>query len=270
VTTISSPRRGTLELLAAIAAVGVLGIVAIGCSSGDDETETGSTGSGSTTTDEPADGTADGGDDGGDGAAPSTGEGTLAVDLEPTEGVFVEGFDVTLRIYGADDELLAERDWSEIAADAAGDAPDGYYTHVHEEPVPAGPVRLVSYMRISPGGAIPPPQDPGCETAVDVADGDTVRVTLLFEGDPNAEGGCAAVAAASAEADEMLGMPRGLPAPGIVGLAVDEAEAAATARGWTTRVVAEDGERFMVTEDYNTERVDLVVEEGVVTAAARG
>ena len=140
---------------------------------------------------------------------------------------------------------------------------------MHSEPVPAGPVRLVSFMRISPGGAIPPPEGPGCETTVDVADGDTARVTLLFQGDPNAPDGCAAVAAATAEADELLGMPRGLPAPGFVGLTVAEAEALATERGWTVRVVAEDGERFIVTEDYNTERVNLVVQAGTVTAAAR-
>jgi hypothetical protein len=263
VTTISSPRRGILALLAAVAML----VLLTGCSSGDDdETSTadapaGDDGGSST---DPTDG-----DTAGGGAAPSSGEGTLVVDLEPTEGVFVEGFDVTLQVYDADDEVIAEREWSEIAAGAASDDPQGYYTYVHEEPVPAGPVRLVSFMRISPGGAIPPPQGPGCETTVDVADGDTARVTLLFQGDPNAADGCAAVAAATAEADEQLAMPRGLPAPGFVGLTVAEAEALATERGWTVRVVAEDGERFIVTEDYNTERVNLVVEAGTVTAAAR-
>jgi hypothetical protein len=261
VTTISSPRRGILALFAAVAVL----VLLTGCSSDDDETSTadapaGDDGGSST---DPTDG------DAGGGAVPSSGEGTLAVDLEPTEGLFVEGFDVTLQFYNADDEVIAEREWSEIAADAAGDDPQGYYTYVHEEPVPAGPVRLVSFMRISPGGAIPPPEGPGCETDVDVADGDTARVTLLFQGDPNAADGCAAVAAATAEADEQLAMPRGLPAPGFVGLTVAEAEALATERGWTVRVVAEDGERFIVTEDYNTERVNLVVQAGTVTAAAR-
>jgi hypothetical protein len=206
---------------------------------------------------------------GGTGGTGGTGgQGTLAVDLEPLDGVMVEGFDVTLRFYSPDDELVAEREWSKVAP-SGGDV-DAYSTYVHREPVPAGPVRLVSYMRISPGGAIPPPQEPGCETTVDVADGDTTRVTLLFDADPDVPGGCASIAAASAEADELLGMPRGLPAPGFVGLTTDEAEAEAASRGWTVRVVAQDGERFMVTEDYNTDRVDLVVEAGKVTAAARG
>jgi hypothetical protein len=247
VTTIPSSRRAVLALVAALAVLGVAvgAVLLTRDSSGDDETSA---------ADDPAGG--------------GTGEGTLAVDLEPVDGVFVEGFDVTLRFFGADDEMIAERDWSDVAA--GGTDPQSYYTYVHQEQVPAGSVRLVSYMRISPGGAIPPPQEPGCETTVDVADGDTARITLLFQGDPTAPEGCAAVAAASAKADELLGMPRGLPAPGFVGLAAAEAEDAAADRGWTVRVVAEDGERFIVTEDYNTERVDLVIEAGKVTAAARG
>jgi hypothetical protein len=252
-----------LGVVIAVIAVVALALVLTRDSSSDDNDRT-ATGA------EPDDSSADGGGSGdGGGGSGAAGEGTLAVGLEPTEGIFVEGFDVTLRFFGADDELIAEREWSEIAAEAGGADPNGYYTYVHSEPVPAGPVKLVSYMRISPGGAIPPPQDPGCETSVDVADGDTVRVTLLFNGDPAAPGGCAAVTAASASADEMLGMPSGLPAPGFVGLTVAEAEDLAADRGWTVRTVAEDGERFMVTEDYNVDRVNLVVESGKVTAAAR-
>ena len=250
--TTSSSRRPLLALLAALAVVGIaVGAVLLARDSSDDETAADDPGSGGTA-----------------GEAPDAGgDATLAVDLEPLEGVLVEGFDVTLQFYGPGHELIAEREWSDVAGDAAG--PDGYYTYVLREPVPAGPVRLVSFMRISPGGAVPPPSGPGCETDVDVTPGDTARVTLLFQGDPEADGGCAALAAASAEADEQLGMPRGLPAPGIVGLTPDEAEAAAADQGWTVRVVAQDGERFIVTEDYNTNRVNLVVQDGKVTAAAR-
>jgi hypothetical protein len=259
VTTISSSRRPLLALLAALAVVGLaVGAVLLARDSSDDETAADDAGSGGTAGEAP--------DDGGSGSG-AGGDATLAVDLEPLEGVLVEGFDVTLQFYGPDDELIAEREWSEVAADAPG--PDGYYTYVLREPVPAGPVRLVSFMRISPGGAVPPPSGPGCETDVDVAAGDTARVTLLFQGDPEADGGCASLAAATTEADEQLGMPRGLPAPGIVGLTPDEAEAAAADQGWTVRIVAQDGERFIVTEDYNTSRVNLVVQDDKVTAAAR-
>jgi hypothetical protein len=206
----------------------------------------------------------------GEGAVPA-GQGTLAVDLEPLEGIFVEGFDVTLRFYDSADNLLAERDWSQsVSATATTTVPgdvDPYYTHVLREPAPAGTLRLVTFMRVSPGGAIPPPEGPGCETTVAVGQADMARVTLLFE--PDERGACAAVAAANAEADRLLGLPRGLPAPGFVGLSEDEAMDEAAARGWTVRVLARDGEGDARTDDYQPERVNLVLEDGRVTAAAR-
>jgi hypothetical protein len=244
--------------------VAVLGLTLSACG-GDDDDEV-STAADDQDQDQP-DTTAVDDTTGGDGAA-AGGDATLAVDLERIDGVLVEGFDVTLKFYGPDDELVSEKEWSQVVPE--GDDPQAYYDYKLDEPVPAGQVKLVSYMRISPGGAIPPAQEPGCETTVDIAAGDTARITLLFQGDPAAEGGCAAVTSANADADEALGHPRPLPAPGFVGLTTAEAESEAAARGWTTRVVAEDGERFMVTEDYSEQRVNLVVESGTVTAAARG
>jgi hypothetical protein len=260
-----SSSRHTLRTVG-LALVVVLGLTLSACGGddSDDETSTGDQDQADDTTDTTA--TAD--DSGGDSPA-AAGDATLAVDLERIEGIMIEGFDVTLKFYGPDDELISEREWSQVVPDGGGD-PQAFYDYVLNEPVPAGQVKRVSYMRISPGGAIPPPQEPGCETTVDIADGDTARITLLFQGDPSAEGGCAAVSSATAEADEMLGMPRGLPAPGIVGLTTADAEAAAQEQGWTTRIVAEDGERFMVTEDYSEQRVNLVIEDGTVLAAARG
>lgn len=209
------------------------------------------------------------------GAAPP-GDGTLVVDLEPVEAVFVEGFDVTLRVYGHTGDLLAEREWSEAVAEGGATTDPGggvdpyvdpYYMHVLREAVPAGTIRLVTFMRISPGGSIPPPEGPGCETTVEVGAADATRITLLFGEDER--GACAAVASANAEADRLLGMPRGLPAPGFVGLTEGEADDEATARGWSVRVLARDGEGGVRTDDYQPERVNLVIEGGVVTAAAR-
>jgi hypothetical protein len=196
----------------------------------------------------------------GDAAAPAGGEGTLAVDLEPVDAPFPEGFDVTLQFYGADGELVGEPLWSDSVA-AAGVVDDGSgldpaYTHVLREVVPAGPVRLVTSVR-----------GVDCETTVDVGAGDAARVTLRFARDER--GACASVAAANAAADELLGMPRGLPAPGFVGLSEDEAMDEASARGWTVRVLARDGQGDVRTDDYSPERLNLVLEDGVVVAAAR-
>ena len=201
----------------------------------------------------------------GEGAVPAD-QGTLAVDLEPVEGMFVEGFDVTLQFYDSGDNLLSERTWNQSVSAtgttaAAGDV-DPHYTHVLREPVPAGTVRLATVMRIGLS-----PDGPRCETTVEVGQGDVARVTLLFE--PDERGACAAVAAANAEADQLLGMPRGLPAPGFVGLTEQRAMDEAEARGWSVRVLARDGEGDVRTDDYQPERVNLVLEDGRVTAAAR-
>jgi hypothetical protein len=193
-------------------------------------------------------------------------QGTLAVDLEPVEGMFIEGFDGTLQFYDSGDNLLSERAWSESVTStgttaAPGDI-DPHYTHLLREPVPPGTVRLVTIMRIRLD-----PEGPRCETTVDVGEADVARVTLLFA--PDERGACASVAAANAEADQLLGMPRGLPAPGFVGLSEVQAMDEAAARGWTVRVLARDGEGGARTDDYQPERVNLVLEDGRVVATAR-
>lgn len=195
--------------------------------------------------------------------------GALAVDLEVIEGIMVEGFDVTLRFYGPDGALVAEREWVDAVQQARlGDEIGDHYDFVLRQKVPAGANRLVSYVRVSPGGPVPPPEGPGCVTDVEVPAGDTPRVTLQFGPDAHT-GACSSVAAATADADRLLGRGR-LPAPGFVGLGEVSALDAAADRGWAARVVARDGESFTVTMDYRQDRVNLVVEDGSVTAAARG
>jgi hypothetical protein len=63
--------------------------------------------------------------------------------------------------------------------------------------------------------------------------------------------------------------PEGVPA-GVVGAAEDAAVAAAEAAGFAVRVVERDGEVYATTQDYRTDRLNLVVDDGVVTAAAVG
>lgn len=56
----------------------------------------------------------------------------------------------------------------------------------------------------------------------------------------------------------------------LVGLAEDEAVKIATGNGWTVRIVARDGEKFMVTTDYSPGRVNLTVSDGRVTTVTVG
>lgn len=56
----------------------------------------------------------------------------------------------------------------------------------------------------------------------------------------------------------------------MVGLTEAEAAAVAEDLGLTVRVVERDGESFPATMDYNPERVNLSIEDGLVTKATLG
>ena len=59
-------------------------------------------------------------------------------------------------------------------------------------------------------------------------------------------------------------------ADGLIGLTEQEATKTAESRGWIVRIAARDGEYFMLTSDYVTNRVNLTVEKTLVTAVAIG
>jgi len=61
------------------------------------------------------------------------------------------------------------------------------------------------------------------------------------------------------------GEPEGFALSDVEGKSVSEVETWAAGKGWTVRVVAEDGEHFPVTLDYTEDRVNTQVEAGVVT-----
>ncbi|MEY4365942.1 MAG: hypothetical protein RLZZ305_1286 [Actinomycetota bacterium] len=56
----------------------------------------------------------------------------------------------------------------------------------------------------------------------------------------------------------------------LVGLTEDEATRVATGAGWTIRVVSRDGEDFLVTTDWQGNRVNITVVDGTVTAVTVG
>lgn len=85
------------------------------------------------------------------------------------------------------------------------------------------------------------PGEPGVEEpGVENPDGD-------LSGEENMEG------ISAEEANTLLGMSEA------------EATSAAEANGWVVRVAARDGEQFALTMDYNSQRVNLTVDNGVVT-----
>lgn len=59
-------------------------------------------------------------------------------------------------------------------------------------------------------------------------------------------------------------------ADGLIGLTEQEAIKTAESKGWIVRIAARDGEYFMLTSDYVTNRVNLTVEKTLVTSVAIG
>jgi hypothetical protein len=64
--------------------------------------------------------------------------------------------------------------------------------------------------------------------------------------------------------------PDGAALQQLVGLTEQQAGAQAAANGWPFRVAERDGEQFLLTQDYNDERVNVAVQNGVVTRAWSG
>jgi hypothetical protein len=64
--------------------------------------------------------------------------------------------------------------------------------------------------------------------------------------------------------------PDGAALQQLVGLTEQQAAAQAAANGWPFRVAERDGERFLLTQDFNEQRVNVAVENGVVTRAWSG
>jgi hypothetical protein len=56
----------------------------------------------------------------------------------------------------------------------------------------------------------------------------------------------------------------------LIGLTEAEAQKVATDFGWQVRVAMRDGEAFMLTKDYQTNRVNLTVTKGFVTFVVVG
>ncbi len=69
--------------------------------------------------------------------------------------------------------------------------------------------------------------------------------------------------------DEMAPIPQS-DADVLIGLSEDEATKVATGRGWTVRIAERDGEQFMLTLDFQTNRVNLTITKGRVTAVTVG
>lgn len=56
----------------------------------------------------------------------------------------------------------------------------------------------------------------------------------------------------------------------LVGLNIDEARALTAGTGFSLRIVQQDGEYFAITMDYRTDRIDLVINNDIITEVSVG
>jgi hypothetical protein len=126
------------------------------------------------------------GDD--DDASGGGGTGTVAVHLEETDAIFIEGFEVGLRFETAGGEVLDRRLWTQFVEGLGEESIDAFYDSVLEAEVPAGAVVVLAEVVLSIGGPIEPPDldgDLACRLEVDVPDGGRVEVEVSFAGGPD-------------------------------------------------------------------------------------
>jgi len=57
---------------------------------------------------------------------------------------------------------------------------------------------------------------------------------------------------------------------GLVGMTSEQAEACAIDAGYTWRVFEQDGEQFALTMDYRVDRINVKIEQGIITEAYSG
>lgn len=113
------------------------------------------------------------------------GVGAVTVQLEPVEGVFIEGFEVGLRFETGDGDVLASILWTDyVNGQFADPSMDDYYGSVLRQEVPAGVVVVLATVNI---GAGPPPEIPDvtgalrCRLVVEVPTDGEVAVEVSFD-----------------------------------------------------------------------------------------
>lgn len=178
----------------------VLAFLAAGCASS--TTDAGVTTSAPITTQEPAPPTSPPSTAGTDPASPTTSTntsstvdngstantGTLAISLEPIDGVFIEGFEIGLRIETAAGEVLLATLWSDYIESLGDTSINRYYDTVLIQEVPAGPILVLATVSIGAGpGPVAPDinGDLRCTLEVVVPPGGQVNVEVAFDARSN-------------------------------------------------------------------------------------
>jgi hypothetical protein len=112
-------------------------------------------------------------------------QGTVAIRLEEVDGVFIEGFEVGVRLETGDGEVVGSLLWTDAVAEQGDGDLEAFYDAVIERPVPAGDVVVLATVNVGIG---PPPEVPDldgpmdCRLELDVPAGERVEVEVDFSG----------------------------------------------------------------------------------------
>lgn len=110
--------------------------------------------------------------------------GTLAVHLQPVDGVFIEGFEAGLRFETSDGQVIYATLWTDFVESTGSTNLRDYYDTVLERAVPAGPVVVLATLNIGagPGPVVPDINgDLRCRLELDVPDDGLAEVELAFD-----------------------------------------------------------------------------------------
>lgn len=111
--------------------------------------------------------------------------GTLALRVEEVDGVFVEGFEIGIRVENADGVAFLTTLWSEEVAEQGDGGVEAFYDTVAERSVPVGEIAVLATVNVGTG---PPPAVPSldgpmdCRLPLEVAAGERVEVEIDFSG----------------------------------------------------------------------------------------
>jgi hypothetical protein len=193
------------------------------------------------------------GGDGGDGSDVPSSDAVVAATYQ-NASVSTERVDLELRFRSADGAVIAERSWSEVEQPTEGAPGQTVVMGGLVQHVPAGELSLDATLERA-GGPV------SCTQPFTAAAGDRLilRLQLGSAGEP----ACAHVESVEDWVANRTG-PTGVD---YIGLTQAEADGRAQAAGLTTRVVGADGMDLAATMDFQPDRLNLMLFDGIVVAA---